>query len=147
MVRLAAAHNMEDGLFIAFDTKVTSMQLSLCSTQPVSTEIDPSFIKTLINGMQLLLLALGQMEGCTPCSRLKIARHDQLDEIKFTPSQKKVLRLFLNNPTACTEDIARQYGATAATINHHLGLIRVKLNKPHASGHVLASFAQFNQLF
>lgn len=147
LIRLSKTHHMEDGLFITFSTKETSMQLSLCATQPVSIEIEQGFVKTLINGMQLLVLALGQMDECASCSRLKIARHDQLDEIKFTPSQKKVLKLFLDNPIACTEDIARQYGATAATINHHLGLIRVKLNKPHASGHVLASFAQFNQLF
>lgn len=147
MVRLSAEHGMKDGLFITFDTKETCMQLSLSSTTRVSTEIDPGFIKTLINGMQLLVLALGQMEGCATCSRLKIAKHDQLDEIKLTPSQKRVLKLFLDNPVACTEEIARLYGATAATINHHLGLIRVKLDKPHTSGHVLATFAQFNQLF
>lgn len=145
--RQVGKYDMNSGIYVAYGGKDRSMQMCFASKRPeYGAAIEASQVRAIVEKMHLIVLILEQLEGCTHCSHLRVALHEFKADILLTPGQKSVLELFLANPTATTAAIASLYGATPATINHHLGTIRRKLGKSQVSGHVLAHFAVDNQL-
>ena len=139
-------YGMHSGMYVAYG-KDHNMQMCFSSAAvdplPAITEAQ---VQSIVATMQLIVLLMDQLDGCTFCSALRVAMHESRQDIVLTSSQKSVLNVFLENPAATTEEVAKRYGATSATVNHHLGTIRRKLDKPQVSGHMLAQFALDNKL-
>ena len=147
LLKAVAQYAMHSGMYVAYGGKDHSMQVCFTSHIPdLSHCISKAQIQSIVATMPLIVLLMDQLDGCAYCSSLRVAMNEFNEGFVLTSSQKVVLNLFLENPAATTEDVAKSYGATSATINHHLGCIRRKLDKPHVSGHMLAQFAADNKL-
>lgn len=141
----AAAYQLQQGCYFSGNDGKRHVAISLAQAgNSTAAEPDPSLWQTLFGLATVLNQSIGLTSGCEQC--VVSLRTGGMPALQISPTQTRVLRLFLRFPTASVKEIAGHIGTGPDAVNYHLKTLRQRLGKPGASGLALAQFAHEHNL-
>jgi DNA-binding CsgD family transcriptional regulator len=140
----AADHGLHHGCYFANSAGAHHVAVSLArADQPVADD-DEVLWRGIFALTHLLNQSLALTTPCNGCSAS--VRTEGMPALQISPTQTRVLQLFLKQPAASVKEIANQLGTGPDAVNYHLKTLRQRLGKPGASGFALAQFAHEHHL-